>query len=274
MSLGGTGNIQSSLGNAAYAIVLDGGDVSTLTSVDSATNKPKLRIGYFATATTPTLVMNATGTLSGGTQSGFYNLTMSGTNTFNAAHQATVYNTLSLTGSITTNSAPVVMAGSASTVIGGGNTLGNLTVSGGTTTLTTSDLTTSLNVQLLSSGTLSIASGRTFTAQGNVLLNSGTTISGSGTLTMTSTSSGPGTDGTLSSLVRYDATGGNIASTTFDARTYGGAVELYANSGSARTVTAPTGTFVFSGALSSTEAGAGSVSVDLNTNDPTVTITG
>jgi hypothetical protein len=59
-----------------------------------------------------------------------------------------------------------------------------------------------------------------------------------------------------------------------DARTYGGAVELYANSGSARTVTAPTGTFVFSGALSSTEAGAGSVSVDLNTNDPTVTITG
>jgi hypothetical protein len=210
MALGGTENIQSSLGNTAYAIVLDGGSgVSTLTSVDSATNKPKLRIGYYASATTPTLIMNGTGTLSGGTQSGFYNLTMSGTNTFNASHQANIYHTLDLTGSITTNSAPVVMTGASSTIIGGNNTLGNLTVTSGTTTLTTSDLTTSLNVQLLSGGTLSIASGRTLTAQGNVLLNSGTTITGAGTLTITSASSGPGTAGTLSSRVRYDATSGN-----------------------------------------------------------------
>ena len=39
-------------------------------------------------------------------------------------------------------------------------------------------------------------------------------------------------------------------------------------------MTAPTGTFVFSGALTTTEAGAGSLSVDLNTNDPTTTISG
>ncbi len=277
MALDGMANIQSSLGNAAYAVVLDGSSsLSTLTSTDSATNKPKLRVGYVTTATTPTLVMNGTGTLSGGTQSGFYNLTMSGTNTFNASHEANIYNTLTLSGSITTNSAPVVMAGSASTVIGGNNTLGNLTVSGGTTTLTTSDLTTSLNVQLLSSGTLSIASGRTFTAQGNVLLNSGTTISGAGTLTMTSTSSGPGTAGTLSSVARYDATGGNIANTTLDARTYGGAVEFYSNSGSARTVTAPSsGTFIFSSSVTTSSVGGNTLTVDLDdTTDPTVTIAG
>lgn len=278
MALGGTTNIQSSLGNAAYAIVLDGGSgVSTLTSVDSSTNKPKLRIGYYAPATTPTLIMNGTGTLSGGTQSGFYNLTMSGTNTFNTSHQANIYNTLALTGSITTNSAPVVMTGANSTIIGGNNTLGNLTVADGTTTLTTSNLTTSLNVQLLGSGILSIASGRTLTALGNVLLNSGTTITGSGTLVMTSASSGPGTAGTLSSRVRYDATSGNITSTTFDARTYGGVVEIFSSSGVARTATLAASTYTLSGTTSDLiliADGTANVTLDAQTNNATVSIGG
>ena len=76
--------------------------------------------------------------------------------------------------------------------------------------------------------TLSIDVNRTVTHSGAALTLDGT-ISGAGTMTFTDTSSGPGTSGTLSSVVRYDATGGNVPTTTFDARTYGGDVEAYSN---------------------------------------------
>jgi hypothetical protein len=77
-------------------------------------------------------------------------------------------------------------------------------------------------------------------------------------------------------MVRYDASGGDIPTGTFDARTYAGAVEFYSNSGSARSVTAPTsGTYVFSSTVTTTCSSCGGLTLDLdNTTDPTVTISG
>ena len=112
--------------------------------------------------------------------------------------------------------------------------------------------------------TVSIASSKTLTSgtAGTVTINGTGTISGSGTLTVQN--SNLGTGGTLSSLVRFDATSGNINE---PARTYGGAVEVYNNSSSsARTVTMLSGTHTFSSTLSLNAANTQNVTLAGVTN--------
>ncbi|MEK7538002.1 MAG: hypothetical protein AAB619_03460, partial [Patescibacteria group bacterium] len=76
--------------------------------------------------------------------------------------------------------------------------------------------------------TMSIAVSVTFTHSGSTLTLNGT-ISGAGTYVYQSSTAFP-TSGTISSLLRFDATNN---SQTASARTYGGAVEFYSNSSSA-----------------------------------------
>jgi hypothetical protein len=268
--------VQPSLGNSAYALIVhDGATVSTITSTDATTNKPVLRIGYVTPSTSPTMIMNGSGvtlTANGPQPANFYNLTLSGTVTVNSTSTVYIAHDFNLSGTVTNNTAALVMTGTGATLSGHGNTIGNMSIFDNATVTVDSSLSLSANLVVYSGATLTINSSQTVTATATVTNNG--TITGVGLLTMTGASSGPGTTGTLSVPVRFDATSANIPSTTLDARTYGGAVEFYSNSGSARTVTAPTGTFVFSGTVTTTEAGASTLSVDLNTNDPTVTISG
>ncbi len=123
--------------------------------------------------------------------------------------------------------------------------------------------------------TFSVGAGSTVTVTGgsDIVITSAT-ITGSGTLVFTNTAGGPGTSGTLSIAVRYDASNGDIASTTLDSRTYGGAVTVTNTGAIDRTATAGAGTFAFSSTLTTSRSGAGTLALDLNTNDPTTTVSG
>ncbi|MFH1171346.1 MAG: hypothetical protein V1778_02305, partial [bacterium] len=240
--------------------------------------------GQYNIAAGNTLVMNGSGkTLTSAGQT-LGNVMLSGSITLaNAAH--TVSGNLSMAGgTITPGTSTVSMTGTSNTIVGGGNTLANLTInpaSAGTITVQTSDLTVSATLEIAAGDTLSIAASRTLTHTGATLTwGDGTsTISGSGTLRFTDASGGPGTGGVLSAVTRFDASSDNIASTTFDARTYSGEVDLYANSGTAKTVScADAATYTLSGATSHLylfAEGDGGLSLLCDTaTDPTVTVGG
>lgn len=118
--------------------------------------------------------------------------------------------------------------------------------------------------------TVSIDSGQTVTlslTSGSALTLTGT-VSGAGTLVYMTTTSFP-TTGTISSILKMDATNGNQ---TLGARTYGGAVQLINTGTTNRTITGAAGTAVYSSTLSLSKTGSGTLTLDLNTNDPTSTI--
>lgn len=228
---------------------------------------------------TPTVTITGTGSMCGGNSGNcsFYSLTFGGAST-TFGSDFTILKDLTLPATVTAGSTTVTMTGTTSAIVGGGATINSLILNGtnSTTTLNTSDLTVSGTVTIggdanANTDVLSISSGRTVSATGTTTITDASdTISGAGTLRFTDTSTGPGTTGTLSSIVRYDATAANIANTTFDARTYGGAVELYSNSGTGKSVsTVGSGTYVFSSTLNITTAGAGATTLDMNTTDPT-----
>ncbi|MDP2695768.1 MAG: hypothetical protein Q8O87_00770 [bacterium] len=170
------------------------------------------------------------------------------------------------------------------TVLGGDiggsadTTFYDLTIGDGTTTKTiavngTDDPTVTNALTVDTGDILSISSSRTVSHTGAAMTLSGT-IAGAGTMRFTDTSSGPGATGTLSSIVRYDASSGDVASTTFDARTYGGVVEIFANSGTARNVVFASGTYNFSAQLYVLADGTQNVVLTGATNNPTINITG
>lgn len=173
-------------------------------------------------------------------------------------------------GTFTHNGGTVILTGTANIDGTANTTFNNLTVNG-TITVTNSDnpiISAALNVA--DTKKLTINTSKTVKSNGTITLNTSGTIDGAGTLIITDTSSGPGSTGTLSSAVQYNATAGDIANTTFDARTYGGAVELYANAAAGKSVsTVGSGTYVFSSTLTLTTAGAGALTLDMNTTDPT-----
>ncbi len=159
----------------------------------------------------------------------------------------------------------------------GTSSFNNLTFEGsdgsGTWIIQTNSPTVSGTLDVDTSDIVSIDSGMTLSHTGSAFTLDGT-ISGGGILRMTDTSSGPGASGTLSSLVRYDASAANITNTTFDARTYNGPVELYANSGTAKSITAAAGTYTFASTLATTAGGVGTVTADLSAATGTTTVTG
>ncbi len=198
-----------------------------------------------------------------------------------AAATWTVTGNVDLTSGSWTASAETLLMNGTANLVGGGQTIANLTVNGTNTTVTatTSDITVSGTITIggaadSNNDTLSIDSGRTVTSgTGGTItfIASGTdTISGSGTLTMQN--SNLDTDGTLSSIVRFDATSGNI---TMPARTYGGLVEVYSNATDAgKTITMGAGTHTLSGALNLLAANTQNVTLAGTTNDPTLNLTG
>ena len=216
----------------------------------------------------------------------YYNLELQpASSTSYALNNATsyfVYGNLTISSnvSLTAGTSSIYMYGQDTTLDAGGATLNNFYVDpdspDGTVSIANTDVIISGTFLVWDAGdVLSIPSGRKVSSTSTFATVG--TVSGEGTLCFTSTSSGPGTTGTISSLVQYDASSGDIPTGTFDARTYGGAVEFYSNSGSARSVTAPASAtpYVFSSSVTTTCASCGGLTLDLeNTTDPVVTING
>jgi len=246
-----------------------------INSVDNSGAKPKLWIGYAATATSPTLVMNGTSKTLTTADNAIYNLTLSGTITL-ANENHVISNNLDLTGgTVTPGTSTVTMTGTSSTLTGSGTgSLYKLTIfpsSTGTATLAAGggDLTVSDVLYVDTGDALSLGSGRTLTLSGSsgIILTLNGTVSGSGRLTYKSSTAFP-TAGTISSTLRFDAT--SAASQIISSRTYGGPVEIYNNSGGAKTVASNSGTMAFSSTLD-LSVGSGTVTLDLNSTDPTTT---
>lgn len=187
-------------------------------------------------------------------------------------------------GSLTGNTSTFVYSGDNDTgnVTVENANFNNLTLGGGVseTFVTEGDHTISGTLTVNSGHTFSIGSGHTVSNTGSSNVAGTGTISGAGTLRFTDTSGGPGTTiTTLSSIVRFDATGANVPTTTVDARTYGGAVEFYSNVAAVRSITFPAGTFVFSSNFSVITGASQSevLTVDASnagTSNPTIGITG
>jgi len=254
--------------NIDGSVTVSGGDITT--SGTSAT--------ITTTTGTPTVTLSGTGSIGGGTTPSiaFYNLTLSGTPTF--ASDFSVGNNLTLPASVTAGSTTVTMTGTSGTLVGGGSTINNLTIdpsSAGTVTLQTSNLTVSGLLTVAAGDTLSIASGRTLlnTGSSDVVGGDTSTISGAGKLEFTDASGGPGTTiTTLSSVVRFDGSSSDITAATFDARTYGGAVELFTST-DFTVFSLASGTVTFESSLEATTSGI-NVYLTFNSSDPTVTING
>lgn len=208
------------------------------------------------------------------------NLTFTGTPALISG--AILTGNLVLNASTADSSKTFTTTGTANTITGNGASIFNLTIdpaSAGTITAPSTDLTVSGTLTVAAGDTLSLSSGVTYSATLTTTLNG--TISGAGTLRFTDASTGPGAVGgsALSSIVRYDASVASIASTTFDARTYGGKVELFSTSATAKTVScADASTYTISGATSHLYLlanGTGNISLLCDTaTDPTVTIGG
>ncbi len=239
-------------------IANSGGNITLIGALNNPTVNITGGVSFAKNSTGTITVTSGTGTWSVG---GAVNFT-------NGTYTAATGNVLAMSGSVN--------------LIGNGQSLYDLNVNGTTNTVTatTSDVSIAGTLTVGSGNILSIASGRTVTYSGSGNVAGTGTISGAGTITFTDTSGGPGTAlTTLSAVSRYDATNGNIASTTLDARTYGARVEIYSNSTTARTATFATGTYTLSGASShlyviADGASPGDVTLIGATNNPTVTIGG
>lgn len=257
----------------------------TFNSVDNSLDQPMLSVGYVASLTSPTLVMNGTSkTLTPG-GNGFLNLTLAGSITI-ANEEFMVAGNLDMTGgTVTPGSSYITMTGTAATLTASGTgSLSSLSINpstAGTVTLAAGggDLTVSGNLEVASGDTLSLGAGRVLTDSGGSDVNLTGTISGSGTLEFVNGSGGPGANGTLSAPVRFNATNGDIASNTVDPRTYGGAVTFYNNHASAsRTITPyvsyANDTFIYSSTVTTSSPGGGTLTVDMNINYPSITVIG
>lgn len=228
---------------------------------------------------TSTFRFTGTGTTDISSTSRYYNyelLPASGTPTYNFLG-AGIYGNAVIGTSVNFvhGSNSLYMYGDGKTIDAGGKTLYDFYVLGtnNTVTVINNDISVAGLLHVESGDTLSINASRTLSDTGAANVAGTGTISGAGILRFTDTAGGPGTATTISVPVRFDASAGNIAAGTFDARTYGGAVELYGNNAS-NSITAPAGTFIFSSTVSTTQGGTGATTTNLNTNDPTVTVTG
>jgi len=242
------GDLDFTGGGASSEIITSGTGTWTVTGSADFTG------GTYTAGSGNTMTMSGSGKNFTSAGQTMQNLTLSGSITL-AGATLTVAGNLDMSGAVTHGSSTINMTGTSNTIVGGGNTLHILTIdpsSAGTITLQTSALTVSNTLTVAAGDELSLnAVSLTHTHSSDV---AGTgNITGTGTLIFDDGSGGPGTNiTTLSSVVRFDATAGNVASTTFDARTYSGQVEMYsgAGAGAAREVALAASTYTFSGASS------------------------
>jgi hypothetical protein len=272
------GNLSFTMGGAATPAITSGTGTWTVSGSANLTNST-----YTATAGN-TLAMDGTGTLTTDSET-LENLTINSTGTVTlAAATHTVDGNLVLGGSgtPTVTGSTISMTGTSNTITGGGKTLNILNIdpsSAGTITLQTSNLTVTSTLTVAAGDELSLnAVSLTHTYSSDVA-GSGN-ITGTGTLIFDEGSGGPGTTiTTLSSVVRFDASAGNIASTTFDARTYSDKVEIFSDdsAGAARSVAMANASYTLSGATSHLYVINNSNSWDLTLDGtliPTVSIGG
>jgi len=174
------------------------------------------------------------------------------------------------------NTTAIVTGGNGTTLNSGTISFYNLTISpSGDSTISTSadDITVTNTLNIVAGDTLSLYNGQDFTHSGATLTLNGT-ISGDGLYIYQSSTAFP-TSGVISADLRMDATNNNQS---LGARTYGGDVEIYNNSGSsARTVTLGTAgsqTLTFSGNLTLTSANTQAITLTASTYNPNVNVNG
>jgi hypothetical protein len=200
-------------------------------------------------------------------------LTITGTYTVTSGSLAGVNGTLDLTGSTTTlTNTTIWMRGSTGTIIGAGNAFSTLSIGNGSDIITVADsdfsVTANLNI-LFATDTLSIGAGRTVTLSGTLTMPG--TISGEGRLTYQNAAAFP-TTGTISSILRFDATNNDQ---TMSTRVYSGAVEIVNSSdAAARTVTMSAGDTYFLSDLTLAANGTQNVTLNAATNSATPSVGG
>ncbi len=138
----------------------------------------------------------------------------------------------------------------------------------------TDDPIVSGTLNVATGNVLSIESGRTLTVDSSAIFTFSGYIDGEGTLVYKSTTAFP-TTGSIASnppiTIRFDSTSNNV---TMSERTDYQHVEIYGNATS-NTVTAASGTIEVDRDLTLTQdGGSGDTEFNLNTNDPTFTVTG
>lgn len=151
-----------------------------------------------------------------------------------------------------------------------GGTFYDLTASSSATATATSSFTVTDALNIV--GTFNINTGVTTTIAATTTLTG--TIGGSGNITFNATSTGPGTSGTLNAYTRFDATNGNISSTTIPVRTYGGAVDIYSSTTSNNVIKLASGTYTLNSGLNIIANGSGNITLEATSSNPAVTISG
>ncbi|MBI5405217.1 MAG: hypothetical protein HY976_03235, partial [Candidatus Kerfeldbacteria bacterium] len=268
-----TGNVTTSVATAAVTLSLGsntwtvGGNFD-LTNVTTFNNN------------SGTLVMNGTGTMTSNGKT-LFSVTLSGTITLaNATH--TINGNLSFAGgTITAGTSTITMTGTGGkTITGGGATIYALNIdpsSAATVTLQTSDLTVANQLTVATGDTLTLSSANlTNTFGTNASIVGTLASSGTGKLIFPNGAGGPGTTGTLTARVRYDATSGDIAATTVDGRSYRGGIEFYSSSASNRVITLSSTnmTAVGTNPYYFYADGNGNLTVESTTNNPASISTG
>jgi hypothetical protein len=186
--------------------------------------------------------------------------------------------TLTTSGSFTANTSTLTMNG-LSKVVNTAKSLYNLVIdptSTGTVFISTNNPFVTNGLTVASGDTLSLSIARVLTLTGTTFSVSGT-ISGNGFLVFTGTSNGPGTGGTISATVRYDATDGDIGSGVVDARANYARIQFVSSSSSNRTITMASGTFTTTTYIQVNPNGTGNLTVDASNGgaaNPTVNIGG
>jgi len=243
------GDLSFTKGGSATPAITSGTGTWTVTGHENFTD------GTYTATAGNTMVMDGSGKNFTFSTQTMQNLTLSGSVTL-ANSTLTIAGNLNMAGSVTHGSSTVTMTGTSNTIVGGGNTLNILTIdpaSAGTITLQTSNLTVSNTLTVAAGDELAIDTVSLTHTHSSDVAGTGN-ITGSGTLIFDDGSGGQGTTiTTLSSAVRFDASGGNITTGTFDVRAYGGRIEFYAdNSGpdAPRSVAMAASTYTFSGATS------------------------
>ncbi|MBI2984867.1 MAG: hypothetical protein HYY50_04560, partial [Candidatus Kerfeldbacteria bacterium] len=167
---------------------------------------------------------------------------------------------------------------SGNTVESGSSSFSNVTFAGsdgsGGFTIQTNNPTVTGTLNVDTSDVITLASV-TLTHSGATLTLNGTIAhSGSGLFVYQSATAFP-TSGVLTANMRFDATNNDqTIGTRTSGAPYGGTVEVYSNSTSDRTVAGNAGSPSFSSNFTLNAANTGDLTVDADTNDPTVSITG
>lgn len=271
----------SAIGND---IAIIGGGTNTTLSIGENLSVAGGTIGTVGTnctvtyTGTPTVTVSGTGNIGGGTSPSitFYILNLSGVPTL--ASNIVIAKNLDMTSDLVAGTYNVIMTSTNGNIYGGGGTLYNLVINPSSpgTIYGREDLTVSNVLTVEANDHFYINNGVIIDAPGTLTLNGTIEHETTGILRFTDTSSGPGATGTLSSYVYYDATDGDIADTTFDARLYGDQVRFFSSSSTARSVTFASGTYDFGGAFYIDDDGAapGDLAVTGAANNPVVNITG